>query len=578
MRMYRRPTPTRRRISPRPTYDVPHERGPGRRADRGRDYTLPMPPTRPTPANAIRVVGAREHNLRDVSVEIPRDDLVVITGLSGSGKSSLAFDTLYAEGQRRYVESLSAYARQFLGPDGQAGRRPHRGAVAGDLDRPEDDEPQPALDGGDRHRDLRLPAPAVRPGRRAALPDLRAADRRPERGADRRPGAGARRRAPASWCSRPWCATARASTATCSSTSAARASPGSRWTARSTTLDEVPALDKKFNHTIEVVVDRLIMRDDLRRRLSDSLETATGLADGLVRIEEVARRRRHAAVLDLLRAVRLPGARRVAAGARAARPSPSTRPTAPARSAPASASRPRSTRSWSSTPSGRLADGAILPWTDRTTDYYDLLLDVIAEEHDIDLDVPWRDLPGAPAHAAAAGPQAPRADVPGRPAQGRAAGAGSRGSSRSCGASTRPRCPRRCATASSSSCRCARAPPAAGRASSPSRWPSRSRAATSTSSRCCRSPTRWRFFGDAGAERHPGLHRRAGHPGDPRAAALPRRRRRRLPRLWPAPPARSPAARPSASAWPPRSGRAWWGCSTSSTSPRSACTSATTAS
>src|SRR5213596_3247414 len=63
----------------------------------------------------IVVSGAREHNLKDVTVSMPRDALVVITGLSGSGKSSLAFDTIYAEGQRRYVESLSAYARQFLG-------------------------------------------------------------------------------------------------------------------------------------------------------------------------------------------------------------------------------------------------------------------------------------------------------------------------------------------------------------------------------------------------------------------------------------------------------------------------------
>src|SRR5687767_4620594 len=66
-------------------------------------------------SDTIRVVGARVHNLKNITVEIPRDKLVVITGLSGSGKSSLAFDTIFAEGQRRYVESLSAYARQFLG-------------------------------------------------------------------------------------------------------------------------------------------------------------------------------------------------------------------------------------------------------------------------------------------------------------------------------------------------------------------------------------------------------------------------------------------------------------------------------
>src|SRR5450755_2689644 len=65
--------------------------------------------------NKIIVKGARQHNLKNIDVELPRDSLIVITGLSGSGKSSLAFDTIYAEGQRRYVESLSSYARQFLG-------------------------------------------------------------------------------------------------------------------------------------------------------------------------------------------------------------------------------------------------------------------------------------------------------------------------------------------------------------------------------------------------------------------------------------------------------------------------------
>ena len=68
----------------------------------------------------IRIRGARTHNLKNIDLDLPRDRLIVFTGLSGSGKSSLAFDTIYAEGQRRYMESLSSYARQFLGQDEQA--------------------------------------------------------------------------------------------------------------------------------------------------------------------------------------------------------------------------------------------------------------------------------------------------------------------------------------------------------------------------------------------------------------------------------------------------------------------------
>ena len=90
----------------------------------------------------IVVKGAREHNLKNIDVEIPRDKLVVITGLSGSGKSSLAFDTIYAEGQRRYMESLSAYARLFPRADGETGCGSYRRAFPRHLHRPEDHQPQ----------------------------------------------------------------------------------------------------------------------------------------------------------------------------------------------------------------------------------------------------------------------------------------------------------------------------------------------------------------------------------------------------------------------------------------------------
>ncbi len=138
----------------------------------------------------IRVRGAREHNLKNIDVDIPRDSLTVITGLSGSGKSSLAFDTIYAEGQRRYVEIALGLCAPVPRADGQAGRGQHRGPLAGDLDRAEDHQPQPAQHRRHGHRNPRLHAPALGAGRRALLASHRRADRGADGQPDGRPGHG----------------------------------------------------------------------------------------------------------------------------------------------------------------------------------------------------------------------------------------------------------------------------------------------------------------------------------------------------------------------------------------------------
>ncbi len=145
-------------------------------------------------ARTLRVRGARTHNLKNIDLDIPKHALVVITGLSGSGKSSLAFDTLYAEGQRRYVESLSAYARQFL----QLMDKPDVDVIEGlspaiSIEQ-KATSAQPPQHGRHHHRDPRLPAPALRPRRHALLSRPRPAAAGAEREPDGRRRAGAARR------------------------------------------------------------------------------------------------------------------------------------------------------------------------------------------------------------------------------------------------------------------------------------------------------------------------------------------------------------------------------------------------
>ena len=223
----------------------------------------------------------------------------MFTGLSGSGKSSLAFDTIYAEGQRRYVESLSAYARQFLGQM----EKPDVDFIEGlspaiSIDQ-KTASPQPALDGRHDHRDLRLPAAALRRGSAiAALPrDCGAVITRQTPAADRRPRARSSPRAPASRCSRPSCGAARASTtALFDGARRRRASRGPGSTARSSTrrADAVDGSARYEKHTIEVVVDRLVRRDGIERRLTDSVETALRSPRASPRSRSCPRRRRRA--------------------------------------------------------------------------------------------------------------------------------------------------------------------------------------------------------------------------------------------------------------------------------------------
>ena len=135
--------------------------------------------------NYIKIKGAKENNLKNVDLTIPRDKLVVFTGLSGSGKSTLAFDTIFAEGQRKYMESLSSYARMFLGQM----EKPDVESIEGLFHRSENHVEQPSLHGGNGDGDLRLSSFAVCPRGHAALSEMRQSDRKNNGRSDR--GAGA---------------------------------------------------------------------------------------------------------------------------------------------------------------------------------------------------------------------------------------------------------------------------------------------------------------------------------------------------------------------------------------------------
>jgi excinuclease ABC subunit A len=340
----------------------------------------------------IVVSGAREHNLKDVDVAMPRDALVVITGLSGSGKSSLAFDTIYAEGQRRYVESLSAYARQFLGQ----------------MDKPDVDSIEglsPAIS-IDQKTTSRNPRSTV--GTVTEIYDyLRLL----------------------------WARIGKPHCFNCGRPIAAQSAEqiidqvmamedGTRFMVLAPIvrgrkgeygkqfdelrsegftrvkvdgeirlLEEDIVLDKKFKHDISVVVDRLVMKPDARKRLADSVETAVALADGILEIETVPRDGGEPEVHTFSERF---------ACLHCGISMPELEPRIFSFNSPHGAC-PRCTGLGSQMeidpelvvpdPSLSIGEGAILPWSSSATTYYDQITQAIAERYEVDLDAAWDDLP-----------------------------------------------------------------------------------------------------------------------------------------------------------------------------------------
>jgi excinuclease ABC subunit A len=338
--------------------------------------------------------GAREHNLRNVSLDLPRDKLIVFTGLSGSGKSSLAFDTIYAEGQRRYVESLSSYARQFLGQ----------------MDKPDVDfieglSPAISIDQKSASRNPRSTVGTVTEiydylrllFARIGVPHcpehgVVISRQTPQQIVDRvlELPEGSRFQVLA-----PVVRGRKGDYHTLLADLAAQGYARARIDGE---LHDLPVTDLELaryeNHTIEVVVDRLVLRDGIERRLTDSLETALRLAEGVAEVELVPRD----------------------GDGEPERLTFSQHLACPVDGTSYEELSPRNF-SFNSPygacercdglgtqfevdpelvvpdPEASLADGAIQPWASGHMQYHQRLLESVCEEHGIAFDAPWNTLP-----------------------------------------------------------------------------------------------------------------------------------------------------------------------------------------
>lgn len=235
-------------------------------------------------AKKIKIVGAREHNLKNVNVELPRDELIVITGLSGSGKSSLAFDTIYAEGQRRYVESLSAYARQFL----EMMQKP-------DVDQIDGLSPAISIEQKTTSKNPRSTVGTVTEiydylrllFARIGIPyspatGLPIESQTVSQMVDRIMALETGTRL---YLLAPIVRNRKGEYKKDFLELQKRGFQRVKVNGQFYEIAEAPELDKKYKHNIDVVVDRLVIKDDLGNRLADSLEIALGLTDGLAVVE-----------------------------------------------------------------------------------------------------------------------------------------------------------------------------------------------------------------------------------------------------------------------------------------------------
>jgi len=349
-------------------------------------------------ANEIVVTGAREHNLKNVSLSLPRDALVVLTGLSGSGKSSLAFDTIYAEGQRRYVESLSAYARQFLGQMDKP-----------DVDSIEGLSPAISIDQKTTSRNPRSTVGTVTEiydylrllWARIGVPHChvcgaRIAGQSIEQITDQvlELPDGTRFMVLA-----PVVRGRKGEYGKLLEELRAEGFARALVDGELRGLEEEIVLEKQVKHEIAVVVDRLVMRPDLRKRLVDSIETASALAEGIVAVTIVGRDPKSSGAGGELGET-LTFSEKFAC-LECGTSMPELEPRIFSFNAPQGACQ-RCTGLGSQLeidpelvvpdPELSIAQGALAPWATSSSGYYDQMTAGLAERYGVDVEAPWSSL------------------------------------------------------------------------------------------------------------------------------------------------------------------------------------------